>query len=106
MDKRLIEVKGEDVIWNDTIHCGNFEDSRLKITVKGVGLDAEDQGWRFLEASDGRDWHPIGPVIFSIINGEFSFIIDNPRIDLMLFRNPTGGLTTGEFTILIEETNE
>lgn len=106
MDKRLIEVKATDVIWHDTIHCGNFDDSRLKITVKGYGLDAEDQGWRFLEASNGRDWIPIEPFIFFPINGEFSFVIDNPRKDLMLYRNPIGGLTAGSFTILIEETNE
>jgi len=106
MDKRLIEINAADAIWNDTVFCGNFEDSRLKVTVKGVGLNAEDQGWRFLEANNGYSWHPIDPVIFNPINGEFSFIIENPRKDLMLYRNPIGGLTTGHFTVLIEETND
>lgn len=102
MDKRIFEIHASDAIWNDTVFCGNFEHKRLKITVEGVGLNAEDQHWRFLEAENGRSWHPIDPVSFPITNGISTFIINNPRKDLMLYRNPIGGLTEGSFTIIIE----
>lgn len=100
MDKFYTRLDSSSILVGETIHCGNIDHANLKITIKGVGLDAEDSWFRFHESDDGIAWIPCSSNI-NVTNGTYTEDIQNYKRFLMAHRNPMGLNTTGHIDFYI-----